>query len=171
MIALQNAATGTSILAEMALVGASVHEIGRRLFAAITGRRQDVFDNYRPELHYMGGPGPRWREKHGIVSSTRQIHRPTYPRVVRIGGIKSDDRAIIIYDGAARARRTVKQNSASTWKTFLDPLQAISARMPPIRAFYDSLRRCRASRRPYCPVRWYSSLARRSAADRPADPS
>jgi hypothetical protein len=22
------------------------------------------FDPYRPELHYMRGPGPRWREKH-----------------------------------------------------------------------------------------------------------
>jgi hypothetical protein len=23
------------------------------------------FDRYRPELHYMRGPGPKWREKHG----------------------------------------------------------------------------------------------------------
>ena len=22
-------------------------------------------DGYRPELHYMRGPGPRWRAKHG----------------------------------------------------------------------------------------------------------
>jgi hypothetical protein len=22
-----------------------------------------LFDPYRPELHYMRGPGPRWREK------------------------------------------------------------------------------------------------------------
>ena len=22
-------------------------------------------DPYRPELHYMRGPGPKWREKHG----------------------------------------------------------------------------------------------------------
>jgi len=22
------------------------------------------FDHYRPELYYMRGPGPRWREKH-----------------------------------------------------------------------------------------------------------
>lgn len=21
-------------------------------------------DSYRPELHYMRGPGPKWREKH-----------------------------------------------------------------------------------------------------------
>jgi hypothetical protein len=24
-----------------------------------------LFDQYRPELHYMRGPGPKWREKHG----------------------------------------------------------------------------------------------------------
>lgn len=24
-----------------------------------------LFDPYRPERHYMRGPGPKWREKHG----------------------------------------------------------------------------------------------------------
>jgi hypothetical protein len=24
----------------------------------------DVRDNYRPELHYMRGPGPKWRARH-----------------------------------------------------------------------------------------------------------
>jgi hypothetical protein len=23
-----------------------------------------IFGSYRPELHYMRGPGPKWREKH-----------------------------------------------------------------------------------------------------------
>jgi hypothetical protein len=26
---------------------------------------QALFDPYRPELHYMRGPGPKWHEKHG----------------------------------------------------------------------------------------------------------
>jgi hypothetical protein len=26
---------------------------------------RELFDPYRPELHYMRGPGPRWAEKHG----------------------------------------------------------------------------------------------------------
>ena len=26
---------------------------------------RDVVKPYRPELHYMRGPGPKWREKHG----------------------------------------------------------------------------------------------------------
>jgi hypothetical protein len=25
---------------------------------------KDLFDPYRPELHYMRGPGPKWHEKH-----------------------------------------------------------------------------------------------------------
>lgn len=25
-----------------------------------------LFQPYRPELHYMRGPGPKWREKHGL---------------------------------------------------------------------------------------------------------
>jgi hypothetical protein len=31
--------------------------------AAITLWRT-LFDNYRPERHYMRGPGPKWRAKH-----------------------------------------------------------------------------------------------------------
>jgi hypothetical protein len=26
--------------------------------------KKAICDPYRPELHYMRGPGPRWREKH-----------------------------------------------------------------------------------------------------------
>jgi hypothetical protein len=25
---------------------------------------KDLFSGYRPELHYMRGPGPKWRAKH-----------------------------------------------------------------------------------------------------------
>jgi hypothetical protein len=28
--------------------------------------RRDVTDPYRPELHYMRGPGPKWHAKHGV---------------------------------------------------------------------------------------------------------
>jgi len=31
--------------------------------------RQWIFDTYRPELHYMRGPGPKWREKHAHAIS------------------------------------------------------------------------------------------------------
>jgi hypothetical protein len=25
---------------------------------------RNLFESYRPELHYMRGPGPKWHEKH-----------------------------------------------------------------------------------------------------------
>jgi hypothetical protein len=31
-----------------------------------------LFDPYRPELHYMRGPGPKWRAKHVRSSVTFQ---------------------------------------------------------------------------------------------------
>jgi hypothetical protein len=71
-MALDTAATGTSILAELAPVAASAHEMGRRLLAAITMRVRDALDPYRPELHYMRGPGPRWRQKHGVAARNRR---------------------------------------------------------------------------------------------------
>ncbi|MBI3437025.1 MAG: hypothetical protein HY056_18400 [Proteobacteria bacterium] len=29
-------------------------------------------DPYRPELHYMRGPGPKWREKHAPAASAAE---------------------------------------------------------------------------------------------------
>ena len=31
-----------------------------------------LFDTYRPELHYMRGPGPKWQEKHGQAAHDDQ---------------------------------------------------------------------------------------------------
>ena len=39
----------------------------RRRYTVVEAWRtlvKDLFDPYRPELHYMRGPGPKWREKH-----------------------------------------------------------------------------------------------------------
>jgi hypothetical protein len=72
-MASQHAATGPSILAEVALVAACAQQIGRRLLSALMRHVPDVFDSYRPELHYMRGPGPRWREKHGLVARDRRV--------------------------------------------------------------------------------------------------
>ena len=43
-------------------------EIWRRL-------QKGIFDPYRPELHYMRGPGPKWREKHAHAGSVRSMSR------------------------------------------------------------------------------------------------
>jgi hypothetical protein len=36
------------------------------LIDALRGFGKDFSTSYRPELHYMRGPGPRWREKHSL---------------------------------------------------------------------------------------------------------
>lgn len=39
----------------------SLRRTARALWRSLA---KDLFDPYRPELHYMRGPGPRWRAKH-----------------------------------------------------------------------------------------------------------
>jgi len=48
------------------LVGDSVLKSAGLLEVAQTWRTlmHDLADPYRPELYYMRGPGPKWREKH-----------------------------------------------------------------------------------------------------------
>ena len=36
----------------------------RALTASILEIKRRLTDPYRPELHYMRGPGPNWRERH-----------------------------------------------------------------------------------------------------------
>jgi hypothetical protein len=38
-----------------------------------------LFDSYRPELHYMRGPGPKWHEKYDGVSLGAEEHQPELP--------------------------------------------------------------------------------------------
>jgi len=54
---------------EFALFTTFAREIRQRLGAVIAVRAPGIFDSYHPELHYMRGPGPKWREKHGLVPS------------------------------------------------------------------------------------------------------
>lgn len=37
----------------------------KRLTKAWRELVRELTDPYRPELHYMRGPGPKWAEKHG----------------------------------------------------------------------------------------------------------
>lgn len=43
------------------------------------GLTHDVPKPYRPEQHYMRGPGPAWRAKHGLASDT-QTNGGVFPR-------------------------------------------------------------------------------------------
>ena len=35
-----------------------------KMFAGLMLSVTALFDSYRPERHYMRGPGPKWHEKH-----------------------------------------------------------------------------------------------------------
>jgi hypothetical protein len=39
-----------------------------------------LFDPYRPELHYMRGPGPKWHAKHDPVSAPKAVAVPALIR-------------------------------------------------------------------------------------------
>jgi hypothetical protein len=51
-----------------------------------------LFDSYRPELHYMRGPGPKWHAKHSraakavvapVLISTRAAEARAVPVLIR----------------------------------------------------------------------------------------
>ena len=35
-----------------------------------------LFDSYRPELHYMRGPGPKWHAKHDLPRAAKAVAVP-----------------------------------------------------------------------------------------------
>ena len=39
-------------------------------FAELRNVFKGLFDPYRPELHYMRGPGPKWHEKYDLPGPT-----------------------------------------------------------------------------------------------------
>jgi hypothetical protein len=43
---------------------AGFRRLRRRLGGAVVEAMRNMFDPYRPELHYMRGPGPKWRAVH-----------------------------------------------------------------------------------------------------------
>jgi len=69
--------------------------------------RKGFLDTYRPELHYMRGPGPKWLEKHGARtrldrarSSGRYDERPCN------SGLGSSTVSVIATRGHQLARST-----------------------------------------------------------------
>jgi hypothetical protein len=60
--------TAINRLSESCDMRFKAEELGRSVYRSWSGliRRMltVVFASYRPERHYMRGPGPKWREKH-----------------------------------------------------------------------------------------------------------
>lgn len=54
----------------------------RRSIRAVLTRLDSVFNPYRPELHYMRGPGPKWYARHAAVAAARglTVPQPYRPR-------------------------------------------------------------------------------------------
>ena len=48
-----------------------------RDFAELVGALRSLIDPYRPEQHYMRGPGPKWRAKHAPAASADSVSVPT----------------------------------------------------------------------------------------------
>jgi hypothetical protein len=56
----------SGMLVAASAVGSVIGLTARRRWRRLSGL---LFDPYRPELHYMRGPGPRWRERHALSSA------------------------------------------------------------------------------------------------------
>jgi hypothetical protein len=44
--------------------------------AELVGALRSLVDPYRPELHYMRGPGPKWRAKHAPATPADTVSVP-----------------------------------------------------------------------------------------------
>ena len=44
--------------------------------AELVGALRSLIDPYRPELHYMRGPGPKWRAKHAAATPADTVSVP-----------------------------------------------------------------------------------------------
>jgi hypothetical protein len=58
----------------------------RRILRAMLAPLESVFSSYRPELHYMRGPGPKWYARHAAVAAARGITVPQPYRPRRSAG-------------------------------------------------------------------------------------
>jgi hypothetical protein len=64
-----------------------------------------IFNHYRPELHYMRGPGPKWLEKHSAVAECAM------PQVSGSGGSKPTLAARVLHlVGDRHSRRPAKSD-------------------------------------------------------------
>jgi hypothetical protein len=52
------------------ILGSVLRKAGLALFGFVAGH-DGAPARYRPEAHYMRGPGPKWREKHRLDDSGR----------------------------------------------------------------------------------------------------
>ena len=49
--------------------------LGAWLVSKIRRLDRNLLESYHPELHYMRGPGPKWREKHGQAPAATGVRK------------------------------------------------------------------------------------------------
>ena len=62
-------------------------DFGRSLVAVWRTLAKDFSAAYRPELHYMRGPGPKWREKHGATETVADAELAPLPELTANGAV------------------------------------------------------------------------------------
>ena len=50
----------------------------------VSNLANSLFDHYRPELHYMRGPGPKWHAKHDLAPA--RVDASAVPALVPVNG-------------------------------------------------------------------------------------
>jgi hypothetical protein len=65
--------------------------------------KRGLLDPYRPELHYMVGPGPKWRERHVAQNVEERASHPTSARALlrSVAVTNSVLVALILFSGIA----------------------------------------------------------------------
>jgi hypothetical protein len=65
------AQTSAAVFTDLLQIGEAARHAGQHLAGRIATLTHELLHPYRPELHYMRGPGPKWREKHGLAPRPR----------------------------------------------------------------------------------------------------
>ena len=69
-------------MASTANPGAALPSPRASFAATLRAFIRNLFDDYHPERHYMRGPGPKWREKHGQEPANTTAATPLFPESV-----------------------------------------------------------------------------------------
>ena len=68
--------------------------MSREFVKAVGELWRTMFDAYRPELHYMRGPGPKWHAKHWVTTTDAILRGP--PTVLDLWGSRPSQQALCI---------------------------------------------------------------------------
>jgi hypothetical protein len=62
----------------------SAPHLGNEIVTVLKSLVADMVSDYRPERHYMRGPGPKWREKHQPQRAPRSVSSLLFFRFAKV---------------------------------------------------------------------------------------